>query len=399
MKRISADSTLVDTVSTELTGSTQSSFYVRHSNSSLCAEVTAGGSVGETTAPLMSPRHPKLIQQDPFRIVTNENQELGTIPYQFSSLDEAIIAASERQCQIIFVEVEVPGDTEAGAQVLSHPLIVEAVSSLFITCGVSVPRKRLSKMSIPQPDFTKLRILDGEGADVMPGISGEHISVGNVASAMAKALRACNYQVPIYLSLLIEEETGRQKVKGAKLQRVDRKATFGTASSSNAEVIFSGLDGVIGTSAGFINGGQVVEVTYDSSRLCYGSLVRYALQNIIAEIIYFQSNDERLASLLESQRVRVKAVLQEHEGTKRIDLNSKQALRQTMMRAVPLTELQATRANRLCHQGKFNEAMHLLSPFQGIIMMRAMRFVKYDVVDVPIMVAWKNMPRASGVNN
>lgn len=52
---------------------------------------------------------------------------------------------------------------------------------------------------------------------------------------------------------------------------------------------------------------------------------------------------------------------------------SKPALRESHLRFVPLTPLQATRANRLVYQGKFHLAMKLLSPRQGMLLMQALR--------------------------
>jgi hypothetical protein len=74
----------------------------------------------------------------------------------------------------------------------------------------------------------------------------------------------------------------------------------------------------------------------------------------------------------------------------------KRALRQSpVLRFVPLTELQATPANRLAHLGRFNEAMHLLSPQRGSIFMQALKInaqISFKVVvDVLILPAWMSL--------
>ena len=74
--------------------------------------------------------------------------------------------------------------------------------------------------------------------------------------------------------------------------------------------------------------------------------------------------------------------------------DTKAALRKTEMRYIPLTELQATRANRLIHNGCFNEATHLLSPRQGKILMKAYTNVSkrtIETVNMPIHEAWKGI--------
>jgi hypothetical protein len=58
------------------------------------------------------------------------------------------------------------------------------------------------------------------------------------------------------------------------------------------------------------------------------------------------------------------------------------------MRYVPLTDLQADRANRWIHMGCFHEATHLqLSPRQEAILMKSYSNVssRTDGVDVPIV--------------
>jgi hypothetical protein len=110
----------------------------------------------------------------------------------------------------------------------------------------------------------------------------------------------------------------------------------------------------------------------------------------VGEIIYYRTNDERIAALTEIQHVRES--LTEFLDTLQLDNDPKRALRQSLvLRFVPLTELQATRANRLAHLGPFNEAMHLLSPRRGSLFMQALKITAQIslrvVVDVPILPA------------
>jgi hypothetical protein len=212
-----------------------------------------------------------------------------------------------------------------------------------------------------------------------------------------------------------------------------------------AEVEFAGCAGVLATRAGHYHGGpggqqqhhepkqqhNAVLVSYDSRLLSYCSLVRYALQRRVGQIIYYQTNDERVAATMECDRIRSSSTVQKLESSstspvqdnnkcnsdhshsshssRNKDLTStartvpfscivpdydpKRALRKTPLKYVPLTSLQATRANRLVHYGRFNEAMHLLSPHQGLILLqKAMRTSTnkemHEMVDIPIAHAW-----------
>jgi hypothetical protein len=123
-------------------------------------------------------------------------------------------------------------------------------------------------------------------------------SVAKVASTMIEALSVCSQDVPTDCQLLEEEHSGSGAREGPSgcLRRIEREAVFGMACSKRGEVELAGLDGVIATRAGYYNGSQVVQVTYDSSRLSYCSLVRYALERDVAKTICFQMTDERVVA-------------------------------------------------------------------------------------------------------
>lgn len=173
------------------------------------------------------------------------------------------------------------------------------------------------------------------------------------------------------------------------------RAVFGMDDSALGEVEFAGLDGIISTQAAFLGQQRIVEVSYDSGRLCFCSPIRYALRRNIGDIIYYQSNDERVAAMMEVARVNETSKVTEFLGTIQLDYDPKRALRRSLLRFVPLTGLQATRANRLVHLGRFNEAMHILSPRQGLIFMQARRKNMQqsckELVDVPIFKAWMSL--------
>ena len=116
---------------------------------------------------------------------------------------------------------------------------------------------------------------------------------------------------------------------------------------------------------------------------------------IVGDISY-RTNYERVAALTDTQHVRESFKVTEFLDTLQIDNDPKRALRQSpVLRFVPLTELEATRANRLAHLQRFNEAMHLISPRQGSIYMQALKItaqISFKVViDVPILPAWMSL--------
>lgn len=357
-----------------------------------------------------------------FEMTKNENEELGNIKFEFDSLEEAQAEAARRQRPILCIEAELPGDIETGQTIFSHPLIVEAAECLFVT----VHPRQLEPQDDENDDTqhrrffcnsscrTRVRILDDKGIDVLTPV--EHMSTAEVVSALVRGLESYRVQVPQYLKFLLEEETGKlQVLSKTRFREIQGEALFGMFDSVHAEVELAGMDGVLSTRSGALVRQQVVRVTYDSRRLSYGALVRHALRKTGANVIYYETNDERIAAQLEVQHFHDYRKVQQRYaddvtedstpdikvlevfGNVRASHCPKPALRGSILRFVPLTSLQSTQANRLIHFHKFDEAMHLLSPRQGLIAMQALRAHHskdfHDVVDVPICDAWHELCR------
>lgn len=314
-------------------------------------------------------------------------KELGAIKCQYSSIDEAKRESQRRGKPILCFDIETPGDQVKGQEIFSHPLVVEAAESLFVML-LQTPKQ--CRQPVPP---TRVRILDQSGIDLVVAIGGDALSLASMASLMIFGLKALQLSIPSYLKLLDEEESGKVKHRpDGCLQRTERQACFGMPNSQVGEVEFGSLDGVFATRIGFIGRQLVLQVTYDSTKLSYSNLTRFALQKCTADVVYYGSNDERIAAIVEVKRVEGHCEIVQYIGPVQPGVDSKHALRQTMLKYVPLTNLQATRANRLVAMGVFNEATHLLSPRQGVILMKSMhsatRRTFTDVVDLPIAQAW-----------
>jgi hypothetical protein len=326
----------------------------------------------------------------PLSLLQCSCKELGDIKYQFSSMEEAKSESRRRGKPILCFEIEIPGDQVKGKEIFSHPLVVEAAESLFV-----ILRQTPRKCRQPVPS-TKVRILDESGVDLVVGIGGDALSLASMASLMISGLKALRLSIPNYLMLLEEEESGKVKHRpDGSIQRTGRQAFFGMPNSQIGEIEFGCLDGVLATRTGFIGRQLVLQVTYDSTKLSYCNLTRFALQKRMTNVVYYGSNDERIAAIIEVKRVEGHCDSVKYTGPVQPGLDSKHALRQTMLRYVPLTDLQAMKANRLVATGVFNEATHLLSPRQGVILMKCMhsatRRTFTEVVDVPIAQAWRSL--------
>ena len=339
---------------------------------------------------------PRLSAETSLKLIHAEEVELGCIRYSFSRLEDAKREAAASQKPILYIDFYIPGDTSIGGNILSHPLIVEAAETLFVPVQF---RHDYAPVNVAnQISYTTVRILDYCGDDLVKPIKDKQLTLASLASAMIGALIACDLNVPTYLTLVKEEQDARRWDGPLNcLRRIDREAIFGVQCPHQSEVHFGGLDGVISTRSGYYDGQDVCQVTYDTTRLSYCSLVRHALQQEITSIVYYRSSEERVVGIIEQTRLnayRTELVELHEDQTIHQSVDPKHALRTTMLRFVPLTNLQSTRANRLVSLGAFNEAMHLLSPRQGHMLMRAMQNdpnTKKEAVDIPITVAWKNI--------
>jgi hypothetical protein len=333
-----------------------------------------------------------------YQIKKHEFEELGCMQFHFVSFHNALKDSSTTRRPVLLVQAEIPGDTDAGNEIFSHPLIVEASDSLFTavfnkdedySCSASRSASGKSRR-------TRVGFFDDSGNEIVQSLCADMLTRAGIAEAMIATLEACEQPVPKYLRLLYDEERGRIKPGPVGLPvPCYHRAVFGMYDSTLGEVEFAGLEGVMSTRAGFLTGQIIVEVIYDAGRISFSSIIHYALKRKVGDIIYYQTNDERIAALMEIQRVKESSKVTEFLGTIQLDKDPKRALRKSPLRFVPLTDLQATRANRLAHLNRFDEAMHLLSPRQGLIFMQARNTTAQksfkDVVDVPILPAWMSL--------
>jgi hypothetical protein len=347
-----------------------------------------------------------------YQLVKNINPGFGFLRFAAERVpcDALSGLAVEHEKPICSVHVDLipEGDAKLGNDVFSDPLIVEALETLFVLVTVDGdPDDRVrypeggcfftpTADSSPACVTPAVMFLDQNCTPLAASISYFNLCKHTILQAMIDALQASQRKVPRYLRLISEEAIAYCSRKNNRV----RQAVFGFSNVRQAEVEFAGLEGVLGTVTGTLlssKTSKIVQVTYDSSRLTYGKVTQHALRfaqaNKTQVRIHYKTNDERMAAQIESAKHEASSVAlaapYEEFAIDRLDL--KTALRFTPMRSVPATELQKAKANRSIHQGRFDEACHVLSPRQGLILMQATRMGSkafYDVVDVPMQEAW-----------
>lgn len=220
--------------------------------------------------------------------------EVGTIEWG-RSLDAAL-AESQRSAKPVFALFqEVPGCAgckQFGADVLSHPLIVDAVHEAFVPLLIhnnspGADADVLAHYGEPAWNFQVVRFLDGDGVDVIER-RDRVWETGPLAARMLHALRAASVHTPLFLELLEQESSPR-------LQTLEiAQECFWVG-----ETMIGRLDGVVTTQAGFCEGLEVTRVEFDPGRTSIGAVLDAASASGVASAAFVE--DPTAASLRYSQ--------------------------------------------------------------------------------------------------
>ncbi|MGB7291938.1 MAG: VPGUxxT family thioredoxin-like (seleno)protein, type 2 [Thermodesulfobacteriota bacterium] len=270
--------------------------------------------------------------------------ELGKVNW-LRNFDEAVKQSQHQNKPLLVLFQEVPGCSTAsgyGENVLSQPLIVEAVESLFVPVAIynnigGHDSKVLTSFGEPSWNNPVVRIITPDRKELVPRLSGDYSKLGIVTS-MITALENNNQTVPSYLRLLREELKAR--VSGTD------KAVFAMSCFWSGEEALGRIDGVISTNPGFMSGHEVVEVEYDPDLISYNELVNRAKGDQVADHVFVNDGNQKNVA----EKVVGKSSLSDVSNF-RPDHDPKHYLSQTIYRYVPMTSLQASRANAAIGSG------------------------------------------------
>lgn len=281
--------------------------------------------------------------------------ELGKVNWE-RKLDRGIKMAESQGKPIFLLFQEVPGCATCrsyGYNVLSHPLIVEAIEELFTPVAIynnkgGEDAKVLAYFREPSWNNPVVRIIDTNKKDIVQRISGNYTPLG-VVQSMIIALKRSGKEVPTYLQLLEQEFFAKQQ--GAE------KATLSMYCFWTGEKKLGALEGVVETQPGFMNGREVVQVAFDPSLISYEHLVAEAQAAQCASHVYADDANQKQKATAVVGKSKVQSL-----GKFRLDSEPKYYMSKTLYKYLPMTAIQATKANSLIGQGKTPEAV--LSPRQ-----------------------------------
>ena len=263
--------------------------------------------------------------------------EFGRVPFQRDYAAGLAKAKADRKPLFVLFD-EVPGcETcrEFGRGPLSHPLVVAAAESEFVPVAVAnnlpgADADVLRRFREPAWNNPVVRFLSTGEQDLIARKDGEY-TAAFVLTRMAAALKADGKTVPAYLQLAVAEYAPAQRAT----------AVFAMYCYWEGEAKLGKLDGVIGTRIGELHGSEVVEVTFDPTRVAYEALVKSALEMDCAHRVYARTDAQAEAARpLAGNRVT--------RSDAAIDARTQQQYHLAhypQYHYLPLTALQATRVN------------------------------------------------------
>ena len=263
----------------------------------------------------------------------------------------------EHSKPILILFQEVPGCIgcqDFGRQVLTHPLLVEAIEEEFIPVVVFNNRssgqdaEMLRRYNEPSWNYQVIRFVDATGADIIP--RRDRIwTIAGVASRMAAALEAAGKQVPLYLRA-VALENDRQHLG---------LTAFAMSCFWTGEYIIGQFDGVVSTEAGWYDGREVTLIRYHKKVTDLDTLVKQAEQQRCAQAVYTNPSET-----VSTSRVTVKPLhlMQYRSASKR---DQKKQVQQWLEKQehLRLTPMQEMKLNSLMVTDK-HQAFSWLSPRQ-----------------------------------
>jgi len=252
---------------------------------------------------------------------------------------------------------EVPGCIgcqDFGQQVLTDPLLVEAIEDEFVP--VLVYNNRLTGMDVQllkrfgetSWNYQVIRFVNADQQDIIPR-RDRVWDIGGIAARMAAALEAVDRPVPNYLRGVAAEHD-RDNL---------RKAVFAMSCFWTGEYQLGSIEGVVSTEAGFYQGREVTMVTYHQEHLSLEQLIEEAVARGCAKSVYVESGNAEVDSSLKVKQF-------DRNGYRRAPSSDQKKQIQRWLAAhqeLQLTPLQLTKLNALMPDDR-EAAASWLSPRQ-----------------------------------
>lgn len=260
--------------------------------------------------------------------------EAGTAKWG-RDLEAALSSSKQTGRPVLALFQEIPGCAgcqQFGREVLSNPLLVEAIETEFIPLLIHNNKpgpdaEVLRRFDEPAWNFQVVRFLDAGARDLIPRRDRVWDTAG-LAQRMSAALAKAGRPVPAYLPLLAAEHSATLK-----------QAVFTMFCFWTGEMALGQIDGVITTEAGFMGGREVTLVRYDPATISLPQLIVAAEKVRCANAVHVPQAD--LASA-KAARLTI-GTISGYRAAPASD--QKKQLEGTTLRILSLSPAQATKVN------------------------------------------------------
>jgi hypothetical protein len=216
--------------------------------------------------------------------------EVGKVQWQ-RDLGTALASSKESKKPVFALFQEVPGCEgcqQFGKDVLSNPLIVDAIENSFVPLLIhnnagGKDAEVLKRFNEPAWNYQVVRFLDAKGNDLIPR-KDKVWTTGPLAYRMIQSLDKAKRPIPRYLSILEAEQSPDL-----------RTVAFSMHCFWTGEMKIGQIEGIVTTEAGFLDGNEVTLVKYDPRAITLRDLIAAASSVDCANGIYLTAEDMKSA--------------------------------------------------------------------------------------------------------
>ena len=206
----------------------------------------------------------------------NQDEELGKVSWYRDFKTAAKLSKKENKPILILFQ-EVPGCATCrnyGQNVLSHPLMTEAIQNEFIPLAIFNNKKGkdleiLKKYNEPTWNNPVVRIVNAKGENIVDRLASDYSSMG-LYKSMINALQSAGNSIPEYFKIL-----GMELSTSVRNHNVE-ESYFKMYCFWTGEKELGAKDGVFATKAGFMEKAEVVRVIYDADKISSKELEDFA---------------------------------------------------------------------------------------------------------------------------
>ena len=239
------------------------------------SQVVGSGAKSPSTTPVAS-----LLSERP---PVDQPVEIGHVRWG-RDLDAALAASKQSGKPVLLLFQEIPGCAGCqrfGREVLTQPLLVEAIESEFVPVvaynnrSTGIDKELLVRFKEPAWNYQVMRFLNADGKDIVPR-RDRVWTLSAVVERLIEVLQTAKRPVPKYL----------QTVAAAEQQSEHAQAAFAMYCFWTGEQKLGKIDGVVSTEAGWFDGREVTLVYYDKKKLPLEKLATEAARVRCADKVY-----------------------------------------------------------------------------------------------------------------